>query len=353
LQTRCNAYKTAATGQKKLKVAINGFGRIGRQFLRCLHGRGADALLEVVCINDSGGPKQASHLLKYDSTYGVFPADVKVRMCRALAGCDSPFSPVHVPHDLALPFEGSYPALSARLTSHHVLDKFLHSWICRVQRKYCLGLAGRLLARDSSRDSSRPCCVHAKQLAPRGLWLLHMVTCTFDSALLLACVELLVVARFGPCTWPLVARSPAEKEQTVHSSTLQIDSDSSISVDGKSIRIVSNRDPTQLPWGEMGVDLVIEGTGVFVDEAGAGKHLTAGAKKVIITAPGKGAIPTFVMGVNDVDYKHEYPIVSNASCTTNCMAPFVKVLQVRCISLISVCPVLGGCVLQGSVPTLK
>jgi glyceraldehyde-3-phosphate dehydrogenase (NADP+) (phosphorylating) len=108
---------------------------------------------------------------------------------------------------------------------------------------------------------------------------------------------------------------------------VQIDGDSSISVDGKSIKIVSNRDPTQLPWGDLGVDLVIEGTGVFVDEAGAGKHLQAGAKKVLITAPGKGNIPTFVMGVNDGDYKHEYPIISNASCTTNCMAPFVKVLQ--------------------------
>lgn len=105
--------------------------------------------------------------------------------------------------------------------------------------------------------------------------------------------------------------------------------DDGLTVDGKPIKVVSNRDPLQLPWKEMGVDIVIEGTGVFVDEAGAGKHLEAGAGKVLITAPGKGDIPTFVMGVNDADYKHEYPIVSNASCTTNCMAPFVKVLNVR------------------------
>ena len=104
--------------------------------------------------------------------------------------------------------------------------------------------------------------------------------------------------------------------------------DDGLTVDGKAIKVVSNRDPLQLPWKEMGVDIVIEGTGVFVDEAGAGKHLEAGAGKVLITAPGKGDIPTFVMGVNDADYKHEYPIVSNASCTTNCMAPFVKVLNV-------------------------
>lgn len=77
----------------------------------------------------------------------------------------------------------------------------------------------------------------------------------------------------------------------------------------------------------MGVDIVIEGTGVFVNEEGAGKHLSAGAKKVVITAPAKGGnIPTFVVGVNEQEYKHEYPIVSNASCTTNCLAPFVKVL---------------------------
>mmetsp|Transcript_9229 Transcript_9229/g.19745 ORF Transcript_9229/g.19745 Transcript_9229/m.19745 type:complete len:375 (-) Transcript_9229:444-1568(-) len=169
--------------QKKLKVAINGFGRIGRNFLRCWEGR-KDSLLDVVAINDSGGVKQASHLLKYDSTLGTFNADVKV-----------------------------------------------------------------------------------------------------------------------------------------------VD-DSHISVNGKSIKVVSSRDPLALPWGEMGIDLVIEGTGVFIDKVGAGKHIQAGAKKVLITAPAKDKdIPTFVIGVNADDYKHEYPIISNASCTTNCLAPFVKVLQ--------------------------
>jgi glyceraldehyde-3-phosphate dehydrogenase (NADP+) (phosphorylating) len=100
-----------------------------------------------------------------------------------------------------------------------------------------------------------------------------------------------------------------------------------ISIDGKVIKVVSDRNPLNLPWGEMGIDLVIEGTGVFVDEAGAGKHLEAGAKKVLITAPGKGPIPTYVVGVNEQDYKHEDKIISNASCTTNCLAPFVKVLD--------------------------
>ena len=103
-------------------------------------------------------------------------------------------------------------------------------------------------------------------------------------------------------------------------------SDDTFTVNGKPIKVVSSRDPTTLPWAAMNVDLVIEGTGVFIDTKGASKHLEAGAKKVIITAPAKGNdIPTFVMGVNSDDYKHEYAIISNASCTTNCLAPFVKV----------------------------
>jgi len=175
--------KMEVLAEKRLRVAINGFGRIGRQFLRCWEGR-SNSLLDVVAINDSGGVKQASHLLKYDSTMGTFAADVKV-----------------------------------------VDDK-------------------------------------------------------------------------------------------------------TISVNGKNIAIVSSRDPTQLPWKAMDIDLVIEGTGVFIDTPGASKHITAGAKKVLITAPAKGSdIPTFVVGVNADQYKHEYPIISNASCTTNCLAPFVKVLE--------------------------
>ncbi|GAB2241615.1 hypothetical protein Droror1_Dr00018390 [Drosera rotundifolia] len=167
---------------KKLNVAINGFGRIGRNFLRCWHGR-EDSPLDVVVINDTGGIKQASHLLKYDSTLGTFEADVK----------------------------------------------------------------------------------------PVG--------------------------------------------------------DDAISVDGKIIKVVSDRNPLNLPWGEFDIDLVIEGTGVFVDREGAGKHLEAGAKKVLITAPGKGDIPTYVVGVNADAYSHDDTIISNASCTTNCLAPFVKVLD--------------------------
>lgn len=125
--------KMEVLAQKKIKVAINGFGRIGRNFLRCWEGR-KDSLLDVVAINDSGGVKQSSHLLKYDTTLGTFPADVKI------------------------------------VDDHH------------------------------------------------------------------------------------------------------------ISVNGKVIKVVSSRDPAQLPWKEMGIDLVIEGTGVFIDNAGAGKHIAVGAR---------------------------------------------------------------------------
>merc|ERR1711966_263376 len=183
---RGKAVKAAAVNtvtEAKIKVAINGFGRIGRNFLRCWHGR-AESGLEVVAINDSGGVKQASHLVKYDSMLGTFDADVKI-----------------------------------------------------------------------------------------------------------------------------------------------VD-DTHISLDGESIEIVSNRDPTQLPWKKLGVQIVIEGTGVFIDTPGASKHLEAGAEKVIITAPAKGDdIPTYVMGVNADQYTHSDKIISNASCTTNGLAPFAKVLD--------------------------
>ncbi|WP_036481597.1 type I glyceraldehyde-3-phosphate dehydrogenase [Myxosarcina sp. GI1] len=103
----------------------------------------------------------------------------------------------------------------------------------------------------------------------------------------------------------------------------------SLIVNGKTIKCVSDRNPLNLPWKEWDIDIVIESTGVFRDEAGAGKHLQAGAKKVIITAPGKGGkIGTYVMGVNDKDYKPgEFDVLSNASCTTNCLAPVAKVIH--------------------------
>jgi glyceraldehyde-3-phosphate dehydrogenase (NAD(P)) len=105
--------------------------------------------------------------------------------------------------------------------------------------------------------------------------------------------------------------------------------ENSIAVNGKTIKCVSDRNPLNLPWADWGVDLIIESTGVFVTDEGASKHLQAGAKKVLITAPGKGGnIGTFVMGVNHETYNHDdYNVISNASCTTNCLAPVVKVLN--------------------------
>ena len=168
-----------------LRVAINGFGRIGRNFLRCWLSRGANTGIEVVGLNDTSDPRTNAHLLQYDSMLGKI------------------------------------------------------------------------------RDAQ--------------------VSSTEDT----------------------------------------------IIVNGKPIKCFSDRNPLNLPWKQWGVDLVIEATGVFVDEPGAGKHIQAGAKKVLITAPGKGeGVGTFVVGVNDDQYRHgDFNIISNASCTTNCMAPLIKVLD--------------------------
>jgi glyceraldehyde-3-phosphate dehydrogenase (NAD(P)) len=104
--------------------------------------------------------------------------------------------------------------------------------------------------------------------------------------------------------------------------------DNTITVNGKTIKCVSDRNPDNLPWKEWDIDLVIESTGVFITHAGASRHVNAGAKKVLITAPGKDEDGTFVVGVNDKDYDHnKHFIISNASCTTNCLAPFAKVLN--------------------------
>ncbi len=104
--------------------------------------------------------------------------------------------------------------------------------------------------------------------------------------------------------------------------------DGSIVANGRTIRVFSEQDPANLPWGELGVDIVVECTGHFTKGEQARKHLDAGAKKVVLSAPGKGIDGTFVMGINDDAYDPAtMDIVSSASCTTNCLAPMVKVLH--------------------------
>jgi glyceraldehyde 3-phosphate dehydrogenase len=104
-------------------------------------------------------------------------------------------------------------------------------------------------------------------------------------------------------------------------------SQDSISVDGKSLKVLSERDPTALPWKDADVDVVVESTGLFTDREGASQHLTAGAAKVVISAPATDPDITIVLGVNDDKYDAEqHHIISNASCTTNCVAPMAKIL---------------------------
>src|SRR5919202_6226017 len=102
--------------------------------------------------------------------------------------------------------------------------------------------------------------------------------------------------------------------------------DGALGVDGREVRVLAERDPAQLPWGDLGVEVVIESTGFFTKRDDAAKHLEAGAKKVVISAPATEPDLTTVLGVNDDRYdsgKHD--VISNASCTTNCLAPFAKV----------------------------
>ncbi|WP_406418378.1 type I glyceraldehyde-3-phosphate dehydrogenase [Streptomyces sp. NBC_00873] len=102
----------------------------------------------------------------------------------------------------------------------------------------------------------------------------------------------------------------------------------SITVDGHAIKVLSERNPADIPWGELGVDVVVESTGIFTKKADAEKHIAGGAKKVLISAPAKGEDITIVMGVNEDKYDAaNHHVISNASCTTNCVAPMAKVLD--------------------------
>ena len=108
---------------------------------------------------------------------------------------------------------------------------------------------------------------------------------------------------------------------------VEVDEDE-IRVAGRGIKVLKIKDPAELPWKDLGVEIVIESTGLFVDRNSASKHLNSGAQKVVIAAPAKGEDITIVMGVNEKDYlASEHHIISNASCTTNCLAPVVKVLH--------------------------
>jgi glyceraldehyde 3-phosphate dehydrogenase len=111
--------------------------------------------------------------------------------------------------------------------------------------------------------------------------------------------------------------------------TVEIKDDATLLVDGKEFRVLAERDPAQLPWGELGADVVIESTGLFTDRENAAKHLTGGAKKVVISAPATEPDVTVALGVNfDEAYdRSSHDVISNASCTTNCLAPVAKVLH--------------------------
>jgi glyceraldehyde 3-phosphate dehydrogenase len=103
--------------------------------------------------------------------------------------------------------------------------------------------------------------------------------------------------------------------------------DGGIEIEGHKIKVFAEKDPASIKWGDAGADYICESTGVFTSQDKAGLHLKGGAKKVIISAPPKDDVPIFVMGVNHKEYKKDLTVVSNASCTTNCLAPVAKILN--------------------------
>lgn len=117
-----------------------------------------------------------------------------------------------------------------------------------------------------------------------------------------------------------------DSAQGTYPGDVSVDGDT-LTIDGMSFSVSAERDPANLNWGELGADVVVESTGFFRDAESAGKHLQAGAKKVIISAPAKGDVQTIVLGVNEEKIDKDIEIYSNASCTTNCLAPMVKVLD--------------------------
>jgi len=197
-----------------IKVAINGFGRIGRSAFKVWFDKHRDAM-QIVAINDLVDAATLAHLLKYDSVYGVWNHQVS----------------------------GLTPGVSQGST-------------------------------------------------PRTPGVLPG----------------------APDSTPGVLPGNIEGRET-----------GQIKVDDKLIKVFATRDPANLPWKELQVDVVIESTGRFTKGEDAGKHITAGAKKVVISAPGKQT-PTFLLGVNEEEYKGE-EVINNASCTTNCIAPVAKVLS--------------------------
>ncbi|HWL22156.1 MAG TPA: type I glyceraldehyde-3-phosphate dehydrogenase [Ureibacillus sp.] len=112
----------------------------------------------------------------------------------------------------------------------------------------------------------------------------------------------------------------------IYDATVESEDDAFI-VNGNRVRVLSEKDPSKLPWGELDVDVVIESTGRFRSMEEVSQHVQAGAKKAILSAPSKGEMPTYVMGVNHTNYKNTEDVISNASCTTNCLAPVAKVLD--------------------------
>lgn len=142
-------------------------------------------------------------------------------------------------------------------------------------------------------------------------------------------IAIYILPNFSYNVLTLNSPIPVQKYDTVHgryNGTVVVEN-GKLYVDGKPITVSNELDPTKIQWGNAGADYVVESTGKFLDNAGASKHFVGGAKKIVLSAPSKDDTPMFVMGVNHKEYTKDIKIVSNASCTTNCLAPLAKVIN--------------------------
>ena len=270
-----------------VKVGINGFGRIGRQSFKAMLDYYSEEM-EVVAVNDIGDLPTMAHLLKYDSNYGRFPGTVEVKdNTLVVNGRETRFVCERDPAQLPW----------GKLGVDYVLES---TGIFREREKAAKHLEA----------GAKKVVISAPAKGP-------------DITIVLGVNE----DKYDPDKHHIISNASCTTNYGRFPGTVEV-KDNTLVVNGRETRFVCERDPAQLPWGKLGVDYVLESTGIFREREKAAKHLEAGAKKVVISAPAKGPDITIVLGVNEDQYDPDkHHIISNASCTTNCIAPVMKVLS--------------------------
>ena len=247
-----------------VKVAINGFGRIGRLAFRQMFGAEG---FEIVAINDLTSPEMLAHLLKYDSTQGRYELCDKVTFG-----------------------EDSISVDGKKITIYKEADAKNLPW-GQLGVDVVLECTGFYTSKDKAQAHIDAGAKHVIISAPAGNDL------------------------------------PTIVYNVNHQSLTADDEANTITVDGKTLQIYKEADANNLPWGKIGVDVVLECTGFYTSKEKSQAHINAGAKKVVISAPAGNDLPTIVYNVNHTTLTKEDTIISAASCTTNCLAPMTKALN--------------------------